>query len=174
MIMAMSTCILQILACVFSLMAFKVSFQGIPEAVLNLYIIVFAVICFFVELRRFRPFRSMIYSIVKYFYFLTSYPGRACFYVFLGTISFNEQLLCLIAGGTTVAIGVLYALIHCRYKLPRFVDPEVAIAEAEERVRRETEQKFLQAQQRVQAVRQDVDTQVAALNNDVRKGYSGI
>ena len=142
MIIAMSCMLLQTLAGVLLLMASP----SIADGILEIYIAILAVMCFFVELRRFTPFRAMIYSVVKYFYFLTSYPGRSVFYIFLGSISINGDLLSIIAGGSTITIGVLYFVIHCRYGLPRFVDPEVAIAEAEERVRRETEQRFMRLQ----------------------------
>lgn len=133
-----------ILVAVLNLMAFE---DGIPGVMLNIYLIALALLAVLAELRIFKALRGLIYNILQFFYFLTSYTGRALYYIFLGSIVLDtSKPLMLIAAGCNMGLGVMLGIVHCRFRLPHYIDPQVAKMEAEERLRREIEEKFRSGQ----------------------------
>ncbi|RNF07181.1 hypothetical protein TraAM80_03553 [Trypanosoma rangeli] len=103
---------------------------GISTIFLNVYLIV---LCFFAltaELRQVKCLRSLIYTWMKYLYFLTTYTGRAFFYIFLGTLAFGGGIWNYVAASVAVALGILMFFVNLSVELPKYVDPEVLHEEA--------------------------------------------
>ncbi|EKF30275.1 hypothetical protein MOQ_005920 [Trypanosoma cruzi marinkellei] len=123
---------LVIASSIISLMTLTV---GVSAMFLNAYLVV---LCFFTlsaELRQIKCLRGLIYSWIKYLYFLTTYTGRSFFYIFLGTLAFGGGILNYVAAGVAVALGVIMLFVNFIVDLPKYVDPEVA--REEEAARRE-------------------------------------
>lgn len=137
--------ILNVVACVLiGLVAVLdlITFTGIPAVILDLYLVVLAFLALSAEARIFRPIRSLIYNWIKFVYFLTSYTGRGLFYVFLGSVTINEDALSYIGGGFTIFAGIFMMIVNCVVKLPVYMDWQVVKEEAAIKARRSAEEAF--------------------------------
>ena len=125
---------LVILVSVLSLMTFK----GVPQVVLSVYLIIMALLGLEAELRRFKFLRSIIYKFVmRYFYFLTSYYVRGAYYIFMGSVLLGSEPLNIICGCVCMGLGVLLIVVHVVVGLPNYTDWQEVQAENEARIRRE-------------------------------------
>lgn len=125
---------LVVLVSVLSLM----TFEGVPQVVLSVYLIILALLGLEAEFRRIKFLRSLIYvCAIKYFYFLTNYYIRGVYYIFMGSILLGDAPLNIIAGGICMGLGVLLIGVHFFIGLPTYLDWQEVQAEAEARVRRE-------------------------------------
>ncbi|RNF26289.1 uncharacterized protein Tco025E_01438 [Trypanosoma conorhini] len=123
---------LVIASSIISLMTLNI---GVSTIFLNVYLVM---LCFFAltaELRQVKCLRGLIYIWMKYLYFLTTYTGRAIFYIFLGTLAFGGGLLNYVAAGVAVVLGTLMFCVNLVVELPKYVDPEML--REEEAARRE-------------------------------------
>lgn len=127
------------LVCVLDLL----QFSGVPQVILDLYLLVLAVLTFSAELRMFKPLRSIIYVWIKFVYFLTSYTGRGLFYIFMGSVVIGDTVLQYIAGGVVIGTGFLIIIGNCVFGLPIYMDWQVAKADAAEQRRKQQEQNFV-------------------------------
>lgn len=127
------------LVCVLDLL----QFSGVPQVILDLYLLILAALAFSAELRMFKPLRSIIYTWMKFVYFLTSYTGRGLFYVFMGSVLIGETVLSYIAGGCVIAAGIVIVVGNCVFGLPVYMDWQVAKANANEERRRQQERNFV-------------------------------
>lgn len=130
--------ILIIICAIVSLIAFE---NGVPGIILDVYLTLMALVSMAAELRLFRALRGAIFHIVKFIYFITEWKGRGIYYMFIGTLSFNESnALNWVAAIVGVAIGILFIVLDCIYKLPVYMDPQVAKAQMEARLKWEREE----------------------------------
>jgi hypothetical protein len=115
-----------ILISVLSLM----QFDGLSKFILDIYLIVLALLTWTAELRMFKSFRSMIYTWMKFVYFLTSYTGRGLFYIFVGSILFDTPPLNIIVASATVGLGFFTIFGNIAFELPIYKDWQVVKEEA--------------------------------------------
>ena len=109
------------------------TFAGPQAIVLDLYIVLFSVLVFTAELRVFKPLRGIIYTWMKFVYFLTSYVGRGLFYFFLGSLVLSTTPLPIIAGSYTMAFGLVTIGVGVGFQLPIYMDWQVVQEEKKAR-----------------------------------------
>eukprot|EP00744_Colponema_vietnamica_P011369 GILI01015990.1.p1 GENE.GILI01015990.1~~GILI01015990.1.p1 ORF type:complete len:302 (-),score=57.89 GILI01015990.1:150-1055(-) len=127
------------LVCLVSVLSL-LTFEGVPQVVLCIYLIILALLGLEAEFRRIKFLRSMIYTVaIKYFYFLTNYYVRGVYYIFMGTMLLGDAPLNIICGGVCIALGCVLMGVHFFVGLPNYTDWQEVKAEAEARVRREAE-----------------------------------
>ena len=117
-------------------------FSGVPSIMLDVYMVALSFMAFSAEFRRFRPLRNIIYTWIKFFYFLTSWVGRGLFYIFMGSVLLNTSVLSYIAGGFVIFTGVFMIGSSCKFELPVFQDWQVVKEESEARAKATSEQAF--------------------------------
>ena len=113
------------LSSVLTLMNLSGRFQ-LPTIILSLFLIVFALLILLVEVRRFQALRSVCFKVLKYFYFLVNYHGRALYYIFVGSIMLDaSNVLFLLVGIGAMVLGVLNGAVHLVIGLPEYQDAEM-------------------------------------------------
>jgi len=110
----------------------------LSSPVLNAYLVALGLVAIATELRKFAALRPLVYHVVKYFYFITSWSGKAIFYIFVGTIQLDPtHPLALIAGVFMIFIGFAIFVVRCKYTLPKYWDLEEKKREMEEQAARD-------------------------------------
>ncbi|KAG5511695.1 hypothetical protein JKF63_07292 [Porcisia hertigi] len=99
---------------------------------LNVYCLIFCLLGLSAELRQFSLFRRVVYTWMKYFYFLVHYRQRGIFYIFFGFLLIGTGAIEIISGALAIALGALMLVVSTVVSLPKFEDPE-----EERRVREE-------------------------------------
>lgn len=132
-------CFLLCLVSILSLMSFN---GGVAGVILNVYVCILALLAFSAEMRRFKFCRNIIYTYMKYCYFLTHYVGRGLFYIFVGTIVLDSSPLNIAIGAGTIAFGVIMIGVHLVVGLPNYVDDKAIQEETEYRVAQANEERF--------------------------------
>lgn len=105
-------------------------FSGLDTFILDIYLVVLALLAWTAELRMFKALRSMIYTWIKFVYFLTNNVGRGLFYFFMGSIVLSDKPLPIIVGAFTIATGVAGIVLSICFKLPNYLDWQVVKEEA--------------------------------------------
>lgn len=109
------------------------TFAGPAQIVLDLYIVLFSILVLSAELRVFKPLRGIIYTWMKFVYFLTSYVGRGLFYFFLGSLVLSSTPLPIIAGSYTMGFGLVTIGVGLGFRLPVYLDWQVVQEEKKAR-----------------------------------------
>ena len=119
--------------------------------ILSVYCVLLALFGFLAEARRFRRPRDLIYKVVKHAYFITNYSARSLFYLFLGSIMFDSDSILNIACAIyVVANGIVLFGVNLVVGLPVYLGSVERKQAAEERIRREVEEKYRQVKTEVE------------------------
>jgi len=103
----------------------------VSTEMLNVDLIVLALVMLAAELRIIRCVRSLVFPLIKHFYFVTTPIGRGVSYLFLASLAWDPNfgnVLALLALITLAASGVLTIFVHVIWGMPVFVDALVADA----------------------------------------------
>ena len=117
------------LVCLISILDLM-QFKGLDTFILDVYLVLLALLGFTAELRMFKSLRSMIFTWIKYVYFLTSYTGRGLFWIFVGSICLSDAPLNIIVGSATITLGVFTIGTNIVFGLPLYKDWQIVKEEA--------------------------------------------
>ena len=101
---------------VFNLMA--LSNLNVVTAIMDLYLTILSFMCLLAELRFVGAIRSVAYTLLKWFYFLTSYTGRGLFYFFMGTLMLDgDSAWSTFIAVVMMSIGLMWLIVSRFYGL---------------------------------------------------------
>jgi len=88
-----------------------------------MYLVMFVTTALFAELRFIECFRNLTFRCLKHVYFVSSYSGRGVFYIFIGTLLF-DQAIGYILGISMILIGLVNIIASntCPSRLPVYTD----------------------------------------------------
>jgi hypothetical protein len=152
----MSLCLTLGVMSVLNIMLFHGGLAGVIVAV---YSILLGLLCICAEMRSFVPFRKFVYPVMKQVYFMTMPVGRAIFYLFLGSITFDtEETFSMLLGIGFFVLFILMIVVNIVMGLPVYIDIQMIKDEAEQKLRdqqQEFDRRLLEARQQTPKFQQE-------------------